>query len=246
MKTFHIVCLYLLVSIFGTNTIAQVQSYLGIDAGYGILNMKEVNDDMKDTYDALRSFNIPISLPEDITGGFFIDGSLTFESNNLLFGATVNYLSSSGNITYNDITGSLEEKYDVNTTEFLGMLGVKIPISEITSFVFKGYAGYGLASVVHNAAFIFYSSPSDNVTIKHDVDGGYFSSRLQGGFDFNINPVVISLSVAYRIANSGQLKGSQTQNGMSYDNMGIRNTRGNDIEFDFTGVTFMGGLQFLL
>jgi len=246
MKNYSIILSFLFILTSYTYSIAQVQTYLGIYAGYGMLNMKEVNDDLKDTYDAIRSFNIPISSPEDITGGLFLDGSLTFQSNKFLFGAEVNYISSSGNITYNDFTGSLEEKYDVNTIEFLGILGVKVPISELTSLVFKGYAGYGLASVEHNAAFIFYSSPSDNIIVKHEVDGGYFSSRLQGGFDFNINPVVISISVGYRIANSGQLKGSLTQDGTSYDNMGIRNTRGNDIEFDFTGVTFMGGFQFLL
>lgn len=225
---------------------AQSKTTIGFSAGYGMLNMKEVNSDLKDTYQVLQSANIHASSPEEIEGGLFVDGNFLVRLEKISLGASVNYITGNGNLTYSDFSGSIEESYDASTIEIMGIIGTNVPFNQTVSLSLRGYAGYGIASVNHIGRINFFASPQDNINVTNDVSGGYFAARIQGGIEILVEPLILNFSLAYRIANAGKLKGDMTENGISFSNMGIRNARGGDIEFDYSGITFMAGIQFQL
>ena len=101
---------------------------LGVSVGYGFLSMSEVNDDLQDTENALSSAGINTSDPDKISGGLLIEGSFKYGIGKFNIGVSADYVSSSGNFTYNDYSGSFEENYDVSTTEVLGLIEIIFPI----------------------------------------------------------------------------------------------------------------------
>jgi hypothetical protein len=223
---------------------AQTKTTIGFSAGYGMLNMKEVNADLEDTYQLIHSLGVPAPPPKEIGGGLFLDGSVLVRLNNTSFGAGINYATGKGNISYTDYSGSIEESYDASTIEIMSIIGTSIPFNQTVALSLRCYAGYGLASVSHIGRFTFFSSPQDNIDVTHDVSGGYFSGRVQGGVEMLVEPVILSFALAYRIANAGVLKGNMTRDGISYSNVAIKNVRGGDIEFDFSGITLLVSVQF--
>jgi len=243
-KAFFVMLILLL--FYNNPLLSQTKTTIGFSAGYGMVNMSEVNSDLKDTYQVLRSANIPTSSPEEIKGGLFVDGNFLIRLEKISLGASVNYISGKGNLSFSDYSGSIEENYDASTIEIMGIIGTNIPFSQTVSLSFRGYAGYGLASVNHTGRINFFASPQNNINVTNDVSAGYFAARLQGGIEILAEPVILNISLAYRIANAGKLKGDMTENGRSYSNMGVRNSRGGDIEFDYSGITFLAGIQFQL
>ncbi|MBK7377922.1 MAG: hypothetical protein IPJ03_02780 [Ignavibacteriales bacterium] len=46
---------------------------IGFNAGYGLLNLKEVNNDLKDTENILSSAGLITSEPDDLNGGLYAE-----------------------------------------------------------------------------------------------------------------------------------------------------------------------------
>ena len=233
--------------------IAQIQTYMGISVGYSVLDMGEVNRDIVDTYQAIKSANIKASTPNirapapvEIKGGMYIDATLFMRFDKISLGASVNHIAGKGNYAYSDYNGSSEEHYDVSTYEFMGIIATSIPLYKVIKLSFRGYAGYGLASARYAGRAHFIFSPDNNLTETNQVSGGYFCSRLQGGFELFVEPVILNFSIGYRFANAGRLKGNMIRNDVNYSDMGIENARGSDIEFDYSGISFLAGIEFRL
>jgi hypothetical protein len=234
-----------------TILIAQIQTYMGFSIGYGILDMGEVNKDIIDTFQKIKTANIIASAPnirapepEEIKGGMYIDANLLMRFEKISLGASVNYIAGKGNYSYSDYNGSSEERYDASTYEFMGIIGTDIPFYRVIKLSFRGYAGYGLASAKHAERTHSIFSQDDNVTETNRVSGGYFCSRLQGGFGIFVEPVVLNFSIGYRIANAGRLVGEMIRNDVKYGDMGIENVHGSDTEFDYSGISFLAGIEF--
>lgn len=238
--------LVIILMVIPVQLISQTNIMLNFNAGYASVNMEDVNKDMEDTYDLLRTANINASKPEEVNGGLFVDGSFGIKINKLIFGVSASYINANGNITYSDITGSLEEEYKLSTIELMGFVGVNLPITEILSFEFRGAAGYGLAKVDYTGAASFFNNTSQNINNEGELSGGYFSGRLSGGFVFDLSGVLLNTMFGYRIANAGELEGDFTENGLSVNDRPLYNVRGNAIEFDYSGIFFAGGISIIL
>jgi len=150
-------------------------------------------------------------------------------------------------VKYTDFEGYLEEKYDVNTIEFLGNIGVAVPINNSsTELFFKVHGGYGLATAEHIGTIIVYSSPEYNSDVQNDLSKGYFTARLQGGIEIKMQQIGINISLSYRHANAGVLTGDQIENGHNIGEQAVKSIRGDDIEFDYSGILFSVGVSFYL
>lgn len=225
---------------------SPIKFMIGLNAGYAGLNMEDVNQDLNDTYDFLRSANINITKPEDVGGGLMLDGALVLNISDFLIGVGASYISGNGNISYSDFTGSIEENYDMQALELMGVVGVILPISEIVSFDIRGYAGYGRAKVDYLGDIAIFDSPGDSFHDLGEVSGNYFAGRFQGGLNFSVGSIMLTTAVGYRIADAGELKGEVSRNGNSIDDIPISNIRGSGIEFDYSGVFFLGGIGIIL
>jgi hypothetical protein len=225
---------------------AQKVVFAGFSAGYGTLIMEEVNHDLENSYNMFNLLTGSAAAPEKIDGGTFLEGNILITFEGISLGAAVDYISSSGYFSYGDLYGSLEEKYDVSTMEFLGIIGTNLPLDQTFSFALRGYFGYGRASVLYAAGVSDFANPENNLKATTDASGGYFAARFQIGLDIALSSIVLNLSLGYRVANAGQLKGASVVNGVHYPEGGITNPSGNDIAFDFSGFVFLAGIQFPL
>lgn len=217
---------------------------IGISAGYGLLKMDKVNKDLEDSENILSSAGIFTSSPDKIKSGLFIEGNFKYGTGNINLGIDGNYISSSGNFSYNDFSGSYVENYDVSTIEILGLIEILIQSENSTVQPFiQAAGGIGIASVEHTGDFRYYADPSYNLSVKNTVDGNYFAGRIKGGLQFVLQNVILEIAIGYRIANAGELKGNHLENGVSYENMPVRDISGNPIEFDFSGFLITGGIS---
>ena len=184
--TIHMICLS--VSLWQEPASAQAKLSLGFAIGYGSVSMSEVNSDLRDSYQVLLSAGIPVQTPKDLPGGLFLDGSILYRPSLLFFGGSVDYISSSGDISYSDASGSFQEKYDTKTIEVLANFGTSIPVDSSVSFFARLAAGYGRASSNHIGRLIIFSSQQNSIDVTNDVSGGYFAGRVQGGVEIVVRP----------------------------------------------------------
>lgn len=220
---------------------------ISFNAGYGLLNMGKVNEDLKDSENIFSKAGAVTNAPDEILGGVYVEGNLKYRFSNIAIGASANYIFSSGEFSYSDPSGSFEESYDVNTIELMGLLEIIMGSSNSpVNFFVQLSAGIGLASAEHLASFQIFNSPSDNIKVKNELSGQYFSGKIKTGIYINFNKALLELSGGYRLANAEEIKGTLTQNGVSYQNMPVRDINGNGIEFDYSGVFFSAGLSFVL
>jgi hypothetical protein len=220
---------------------------LGVSVGYGILNMNEVNEDLEDSENLISSAGGITTSPDKVKSGIFLEGNFKYGIGNFNLGITGNYISSSGNFSYNDISGSFEETYDANTIEILGLLEILIPIKNSSIHPFIQLAGgVGIASAEHTGDFVLYQDPSSNISVENTVDGNYFAGRIKGGLGFVIQNIVLEISAGYRLANAGELKGDHVENGTRVKDQPVRDINGNAIEFDYSGLFLTGGISILL
>ena len=228
------------------STIAYSQS-IGISVGYGTLNMSEVNSDLQDSQGAISSIGAFTSAPENITGKLFLEGNYKIGISNFNLGVSGSYSSSSGNFSYNDVSGSFEENYDVKTIEALALFEILFPIpsSPVQPFV-QLAGGIGMATAEHLGDFILYSDPSANNSVENKVEGNYFAGRLKGGLQFALSNITLEMAAGYRIANAGELKGDLVENGITFKDMPVRDISGNPIEFDYSGLLITGGISIAL
>ena len=238
--------LLLLFSFLLINSIIYCQS-IGISVGYGFLNLNEVNSDLQDSRDLISSVGGITSAPEEITGKLFIEGNFKIGIRNYNLGITANYSSSSGSFSYSDVSGSFEENYDVKTIEALALFEFLFPIdnSPVQHFI-QLAVGIGMASADHLGEFILFSDPSANFSLENMVDGNYFAGRIKGGFQIALRNITLEMAAGYRIANAGQLTGNHTVNGVTIENMPLRDISGNPIEFDYSGLLLTAGVSISL
>lgn len=194
MKTTKLFSFALIVSFMSLFTTANAQTDIsfGANVGYGGLNMSDFNDATKLAYENLQGQYSNYSLSqEDVSGGLYFDGHVLFTFNkSIITGLSVNYISGSGGLEGTAGGQDYSVKLDISTIEILGVIGTKVPFGSTTAAVLKGYLGMGLPSFDLNAGD---GSASD----------AYFSGRLQGGVEFDLNSVILNAFVGYRIANAG-------------------------------------------
>jgi len=237
--------LFILVFFLNITTSVYSQS-IGISVGYGLVNMKEVNNDLEDSENLISSAGGITTEPDKVNGGLLLEGNFKYGIGNFNLGISGNYISSSGSFSYNDISGSFEENYDVNTTEILGLFEILFPIENSTMQPFiQLAAGIGLASAEHLGDLRFYSDPSNNISVKNTVEGNYFAGRIKGGLNFILKNIILELAGGYRIANAGEIKGDHIENGMTFEDMPVRDLSGNGIEFDYSGIFITGGISII-
>jgi len=178
----------------GSTLKAQTDISFGANVGYGGMNMSDFNDATKTLYEGIQNqfSNYSVS-HEDVSGGVYFDGHLLFTFNkSITTGLSVNYLSGSGGLEGTAGGTDYTVKMDISTIEILGVLGTKIPFGSNTALALKGYAGVGLPSFDLNFG-------GNNGS----ASDAYFSGRLQGGVEFDLNSVILNAFVGYRIANAG-------------------------------------------
>jgi len=220
---------------------------ISIGVGYGILNMTDVNNDLDDSQDFLNDLGLNTNSPDLISGGLFLEGSLKFIIDQWRIGLAGDYISSTGEFRYSDPEGSFEEKYDVSTIEITALFEVLLASKQSTVQPFlRINGGIGLASVDHKGDFQLFGESELTINITNNVSGNYFAGRVQGGVQFILNNVILELAIGYRIANAGELKGDHIENGITFENMPVRDVNGNAISFDYSGFLASAGISILL
>jgi hypothetical protein len=209
---------------------------LGVSIGYGYLSMGEVNQDLKDTENLFSNAGAKTNEPDEVKGGLFIEGNFKYSIGKFNLGITADYVSSSGNFSYGDQSGSLHEDYDVSTTEVLGLIEIVFPI-ELSSWqpFVQLAAGVGFANAERTIDLRIYDPNAAYLNLLNKVDGNYFAGRVKAGADYIIQNVMLEAAVGYRLANAGELKGEQVENGTTYTDMYVNDINGSKVEFNYSG-----------
>lgn len=220
---------------------------ISVGVGYGVLNMTDVNNDLDDSQKIFTDLGLNTNSPDLISGGLFLEGSLKFIIDRFRLGLAVDHISSSGEFRYNDPSGSFEEKYDVSTTEITALFEVLLASkqSRVQPFL-RINGGIGLASADHKGDFQIFGSPEFTIDVTNNVSGKYFAGRVQGGVQFILNGAILELALGYRIADAGELKGDHIENGITLEDMPVRDISGNGISFDYSGFLVTAGISILL
>jgi len=240
MKTGSLITLmfFLLIS-----TLMFSQS-IGFSAGYGSLNMNNVNRDMNDIEKLFSDAGAITSSPDEINGGTYYEGNIKFTLSNTKLGISGDYISSSGSFSYEDNSGSFIENYDVSTFEVLALYELLISIENSSFQPFIQLAGgIGFATAERTIDAAVYEDPSNNVSANNSVDGNYFSGRIKAGISYVLQNTIIEIAGGYRIANAGELKGV-TVNGSTLEDKPLYDTKNVAIEFDYSGFIVTAGISY--
>lgn len=225
------------------NTIMFSQS-IGVSAGYGSLNMNNVNRDMNDFQKLFEDQGAITSSPDEINGGIYYEGNVKFTLSNTELGISCDYISSSGSFSYEDNSGSFKENYDVSTFEVLALYELIISIENSSFQPFLQLAGgIGFATAERTIDIAVYEDPNFNVSENKSVDGNYFSGRIKAGIGYVLQNIIIEIAGGYRIANAGELKGV-TVNGSTLENKPLYDTKNVAIEFDYSGFIVTAGISY--
>jgi len=242
---------YLIIFLLFTYSPIYCQSF-GISAGYGSLNMNEVNQDLDDFGDVFSSIGAFTSLPEEVTGGLYLEGNFKYPIGIFNLGISGNYISSSGNFNYSATDGSFEANYDASTVEVLGLFEIFIPLENSSFHPFVQLAGgVGFASAERLWDFRILNEQTVNLTAKNAVDGNYFAGRIKGGVQFVLQNIILEAAAGYRIANAGELIGdlivnSSIGNNETVKNAPVEDMNGNAIEFDYSGFMLTAGISIVI
>lgn len=221
---------------------------LKFKGGYSTLGMGDVNDDMNDDVQLLRSAGASMSSPDEINGNFTFGGELSFAVSPLIFiSCSGGYISAKTDSSYSDLDGSVDIEKKVKSFDILAniLFYPEIPGAKIR-FYFGGGVGISFASNVQTLNIIVYDYPSLNV----DGEGKYSGSGLIGNIRSGVeipfdpsSPAFIFLDAGYKFGNVGHLKGDRILNGATIaTNQEAVNNAGVAVDFDFSGFSINGGI----
>ncbi|MBD3408838.1 MAG: hypothetical protein GF419_01400 [Ignavibacteriales bacterium] len=234
-----IVCLVFLVAPIHAQT-ENTSFNFGINVGYTELDMEEVNDDLIDNRNIFRSLGYVASSPEEIEGGLILGAEAFGVIEKFVTGVSGNYIEQKGRFYYSDYSGSFREEYLTRTIELTVFFGTRLPINENVYFSLRGYVGYGMAEAEHVGEIKDYGSQP--WTVKHDVEGGYITTRAQAGIVVKLTDVSVHFRAGYRMAKAGIMRGELVENGVTYDDRGVNNPDGGEIGFDYSGMFLQAGV----
>lgn len=235
----------LLFAFSAVSTYSQNAFHIGISGGYSIADLSEINADLNDTYQALWSSGLRVESPKEASGGKYFEGTIFYQSNKLFIGPSVDYFDTKGSVTYSDFSGSAEETYEMDLATIMMNIGSYVPLNPTINMAFRIGGGVGFSSVKHVGRIVVYS-PDYYYNMTHLLKGSFFVARFQFGFEILLENVRLNLSSAYRLANAGVLSGTGKLNGVPQINGPIYDARGGEIEFNYSGFTFTGGISFEL
>ncbi len=210
---------------------AQTEISVGANVGLAGMNMTDFNDATKKAFDNFQNQSSNFSLSqEDVGFGTYFDGHVLFTFNkSITTGLSVNYISGSGGLEGTVDGIDRTAKLDISTIEILGIIGTKIPLGSSTAFALRAYLGMGLPS------FDLKSGNSDG-----SASDAYFSGRLQGGIEFDLNSVVLNAFIGYRIANAGSQEFEADGNKFKFE------VNGEEKDLDLSGIMLGVGIDIKL
>ena len=89
----------------------------------------------------------------------------------------------------------------------------------------------------------FFNASNDILLIYH-LESGFFSWRVLGVAGMMIEMVSLNLTVGYRFADAGLMKGHYTLNGQtSSEDKPFVDFRGHEVMFDYSGVILSAGIS---
>jgi hypothetical protein len=222
---------------------------LGISAGYGSLNMNDVNKDLND-FRNLFSVSLGLASARDnVSGGIIFGGNFKYPIGIFNIGIAGNYISSSSSfsssgIIEQNVAVRLGGSYDVSVFELLGLFEIIFPLKNSSFQPFGQLAGgVGFASAKRLYEFRIVTEPTESASMKNTVDGSYFAGRIKGGLRFVLQNIILEIAAGYRIADAGKLKGSVTGSGEDGKNKVVEDINGNAVEFDYSGFLITGGIS---
>ncbi len=215
---------------------AQGSFAFGVSGGYTDFAMKDVNNDLHDTYDFLIDEGFPAQGAVNVSGGFLFTANVMYKPNRLSYGLVLHVLSSKGNVGYRDATGVIEEMYTAKSIEVEAAARYMYPLNKNIALFGQLGAGYGSATGTHFSHFEIFDDQQYTIRADDDVSGGYFAGHVQAGVEFRFRPFSFGVYSGYRFANAGALMGPHVYNGITYINSTIKNMNGSDIDFDYSGV----------
>lgn len=221
---------------------------IGIDfnVGYTKLKMDQVNEylDNFDFVDAGSQFNPYMFNPIGMSLCFELGVSARFSQ--FKFGISGNYFSTNGSWESRDTIRVINHNIDVSTIEIVASAGYSVPIYKTASALLEGGIGYGFASSEIMHITKSYPSYNEVENIKYDLNGGYFTARLRGGFEAKLKWLVLRFVFGYRYANPVVLKGKSIINGEKNENQAVLDKSGDELKFDFSGIQYVWGISVLL
>jgi hypothetical protein len=213
-----------------------------VHAGYGFVSMQKLNEKIREVGTLRRAVSNETPPAKELTGGLSWDGAVMLRMNRLIVGVGGASLAISGNSEYN---GSfyLLDNFDGKAYELYLLAGIRFPTEGNMFLDILAGGGYGTASMDYTGTYRDFMNPNNNQVFQHPLSGNYFAGRFTGiaGMAFGI--VSVNLSVGYRIANAGLIKGKATLNGRTTTNeYPFTLANGEEIKFDFGGALLRGGI----
>jgi len=243
MKSIRIIALIILSSSF----ISSQQIGIDFNVGYSKLKMEQVNQylDNSASVDYGSLYRIPAKY-QTIGQPVSFELGVSARLSQLVVRLSGNYLSSNGSWESADTIRTINHDVDVATFELLASAGYNIQIYKTASILLEGGIGYGFASseIKYITKAHYFNNELENN--KHSLSGGYFISRLRGGFEVELKWLVLRFLAGYRFANPVVLKGESIIDGVKEENQPVIDNNGNELEFDYSGFYYTWGITVLL
>lgn len=243
MKSINVISLIIIFSTF----ISGQDIGIDLNIGYSKLNMEQVNNYLNNS-ESVDYSSLLINPPEYNTIGFDLGYELGLSAKFYQFVLKIsgNYLSSSGYWKSSDTIKTINHETDVSTFEVIASAGYNISVYKTASILFEGGIGYGFASSEINYLINSFHFYNELENINYSLSGGYFLSRLRGGFEAKLKWLVLRFVIGYKFANPVVLKGDSNINGVKSENQAVLLSNGEELEFDFSGICYAWGITVLL
>jgi len=225
-------------SLFGL----PVHFSVGGNAGYGMVDMQEINAAIRETGTIRQAVNSKGEAADLLNGGFYWDAMVMARMNRVLFGLGFSSLSTSGESTFQQ-GYYLSDQLSGTASELFALVGLRIPSDGALYLDLLAGGGLAMASMDYRGEYRSNTNPADNLLVSHNLEGSVFSARVLATAGAVISTVRIALTAGYRFANAEVLKGKVTVNGQtSADDQPFVDFRGNEIGWDFSGLVLGAGV----